>query len=191
MRNRGVTLIEILVTGSLFAIVLTMVGKAMVMGHRAQSNISEKISIHRAASNALDVLVRDAEMARLTSRVYLFIGLSPQLVPTTATSIGVANEFRIDSLVQGTTIYDPPDSISVGYWRSTPDNTLRRSLYDPSDPSNPLPGTPAGGKILARDVSNFQISLNPDVTTGLGTLTAVLTVSTIRPLTTQVTLELP
>lgn len=191
MRNRkGLTLLEVLITGTLFGIVMTMVGRALVLGYRAQSNISQKIQVHREASTALDQLVRDAELARLSSRIYLVVASSPQTVPSTAVSVTVANEFRIDHMAQGPTIYDDPVPISVGYWRRDSDKTLRRTLYDAA--GVPLPNTPADGKIVGRDVQDFQVSLVPDPTTGLATLTAEATISTLeRPLSTQVYLEIP
>ena len=81
-------------------------------------------------------------------------------------------------------------AISVGYWRRNSDKTLRRTQYNSS--GTVLAGTPAGGKVVGRDVQEFQVSLVPDYTTGLSTLTAELTVSTIQePLSTQVYLEIP
>lgn len=193
MRNRktgGLTLLEVLVTGTLFGIVMTMVGRALVLGYRAQSTISQKIQVHREASAALDMLVRDAQLARFSGNVNLNIASSPTTVPTTLTSVTVANEFRIDRMTGGTTLYDAPVPISVGYWRRNSDKTLRRTQYNSS--GTVLAGTPAGGKVVGRDVQEFQVSLVPDYTTGLSTLTAELTVSTIQePLSTQVYLEIP
>ena len=186
----GLTLLEVLVTGTLFGIVMTMVGRALVLGHRAQSTISQKIQFHREASAALDMLVRDAQMARFSGNVNLNVASSPTTVPSTLTSVTVANEFRIDRMTQGATLYDVPIPISVGYWRRSSDKTLRRTQYDAS--GTVLAGTPAGGKVVGRDVQEFQVSLVPDATTGLSTLTAELTVSTLQePLSTQVYLEIP
>jgi type II secretory pathway pseudopilin PulG len=177
---RGMTLIEVLVTGILFSVVLSMVAKAMVVGHQAQSSLSHKVHIHRQASTALDLLVRDAEVARFFSNVSFITPLGPTLpFPATETQANNPNELRITRMEGGTTIYDPPAQIHVGYWRSATDSTLRRTLYM-ADGLTVIPGTDAGGKVVARDVKEFDAKMVGNLTTGLSVLTVRLKVGTME-----------
>ncbi|MCA9779622.1 MAG: prepilin-type N-terminal cleavage/methylation domain-containing protein [Candidatus Eremiobacteraeota bacterium] len=161
--NRGLTLVEIMVTGTLFAIVLSMIAQALVTGSRTQAQLSHKIAVHRQASMALDMLVRDAEMARYAANLRLIVGAANNPVPNVFTKVQNSPippvELWISRVEAGATLYDPPEPIIVGYFRNTDDNTLRRLLYDQTGTAV-LAGTPADGKILARDVRDFDVKID-------------------------------
>lgn len=183
------TLIEVLVTGGLFAVVLTMIAQAMVVGHRAQSGLSHRIDVHRQAANALDLLVRDVEMARYSTFLRYQVGLVGNPVPTSVTVVDSPNELRVVRMQAGTTLYDAPERVVVSYWRNPVDSTFRRTLYD-STGSAILSGTPPDGKVIARDVKRFDIKMEANPVTGLSTLTTRLNVATMGdPVKTEISLE--
>lgn len=182
------TLIEVLVTGVLFSVVLTMIAQAMVTGHRSQRSLSHKIDIYRKASTALDFLIRDVESAQLRAALSYISGGAPNPVPTTTTVVDGPNELRIARSEGGATIYDTPAQIFVGYRRDSTDSTLRRTVYD--SVANPLPGTPALGRVIAKDVKAFDVKLTEDTSTSLWALTVRLQIGTIgEPLTKEIWVE--
>lgn len=193
-RPRGLTIVEVLITGSLFAVILGMVGQAMVLGHRSQRSLSTKLEAVRRASLALDLLVRDAQSARLSTRVtYRNPGLSP--VPTTLTTVSGGDEFRVDRFQQAAVglLGDP---VSVGYWlvpgAGVADGTVNRTMYDRANPGNFINGYTANGRILVRDVRDFQVSMVQTAVPTLWSLNAQISVSTVGPpVTAAVTLEAP
>lgn len=165
------TLVEVLVTGSLFAIVLTMVARAMVVGQHAQTTLSHKVDIVRKASTALDLLVRDAEAGQFITRLtYLHTGTVTAL-PAAFTVVDTPDELKVRRTAAGPTIYDLPHDIDVGYWRDPADLTLHRTLYDSGPPQD---------KIIARDVGRFDFQVVPNATTGLSVVTVRVKVGTIN-----------
>ncbi len=191
-RRPGLSLVEVLVTGSLFVLILTMVGQAMVLGHRSQRSISTKLESVRRASLALDLLVRDALSARISSRV-TYRNPGATTVPGTLTTVsGGGQELRIDRFQRSdTTLFGDP--VSVGYWfvpgaDPPTTGTVQRIIYDPFE--NPIAGYTSDGKTLVRNVRDFQVSRVFDATTNLWTLNAQISVGTVgRPITAAVSLE--
>jgi Tfp pilus assembly protein PilW len=189
--SKGLTLVEVMVTGVLFAVVLSMIAQALVVGSRSQRELSHKIAVHRQASMALDAIVRDAEMARFRNNVTYVVGNVQNPVPSLATQIRNSpvppKELQFTRMEQGATIYDPPQPIKVGYFHNTNDDTLRQVFYE-SDGSTILPGTPSDGKVLVRDVRDFDAKL---VLSGaLPVLTVRVQVATINEyVVTEVTME--
>lgn len=188
-------------TGTLFAIVLSMIAQALVVGSRTQTQLSHKIAVHRQASMALDALVRDAEMARYNANVRLIVGTVEGPVPATDSDTDpdifteVENtpadpkELQFTRMEQGATQYLPPQRIKVGYYRNIADDTLRQVYYE-SDGITIRPGTPPDGKVLASDVQDFDVKLELSAVTGLNVLTARIQVATINEhVVTEVTLE--
>ena len=178
--SRGLTLVEIMVTGTLFAIVLSMIAQALVTGSRTQAQLSHKIAVHRQASMALDSLVRDAEMARFSANIRLIEGVANNPVPDVFTQVqnlpAPPVELHISRTQSGATIYDVPEQIVVGYFRDSTDDTLRRVLYD--DMGAIIAGTPPDGKVLARDVRDFDVKM--DLSGPSPVLTARLKVATLN-----------
>ena len=170
-----------MVTGTLFAIVLSMIAQALVTGSRTQAHLSHKIAVHRQASMALDSLVRDAEMARFSANLRLIQGAANNPVPNVFTQVqnvpAPPVELWISRTQSGATIYDEPEPIIVGYFRNSTDDTLRRLLYDETG-SAIIPGTPPDGKILARDVRDFEVKMDLSGTSPV--LTAGLKVATLN-----------
>ena len=192
-RPRGMTLVEVLVTGVLFSVILGMIAQAMAMGYQSQRNLSQKVDTYRKASTALDLLIRDVEVAQNTSFLRYFGGGSTGAVPAgpVPTEVNHPDEFQITRTEGGVTIYDPPSQIMVGYRRLATDSTLRRTLYDPTVPTF-LPGTPPTGRIVAKDVNSFDIRLDADPSSSLSILTVRIQVGTIaEPLTKQIWVEGP
>ena len=99
-------------TGTLFAIVLSMIAQALVTGSRTQAQLSHKIAVHRQASMALDMLVRDAEMARYAANLRLIEGAANNPVPDVFTKVQNSPippvELWISRVEAGTTLYDAP-----------------------------------------------------------------------------------
>lgn len=180
-----------LVTGTLFAVVLSMIAKALVVGSRTQSTLSHKIAVHRQASMALDAIVRNAEMARLTGNVELMEGATPTTVPTVFTSIqndpSPPKELLLSVKEGGATIYDAPLPIVVGYFLNKADNTLREMHYPDDGTWLAIPGTPADGKVLARDVRQFDVKLESNPVPVLTVRVRVASIA--EPIVTQTTLE--
>lgn len=175
------TLVEVLVTGSLFAVVLTMVARAMVVGQHAQTTLSHKVDIVRKASTGLDLLVRDAEAAQYSTRLTYLDNGTVTALPTTFTVVDTPDELRVRRTAAGATIYDLPHDIDVGYWRDPADLTLHRTIYDSGPPQD---------KIIARDVGIFDFQVAPNATTGLSVVTARVKVGTINePVFTEFSLE--
>lgn len=178
--SRGLTLVEIMVTGTLFAIVLSMIAQALVTGSRTQAQLSHKIAVHRQASMALDSLVRDAEMARFSANIRLIEGVANNPVPDVFTQVqnvpAPPVELNISHTQSGATIYDEPEQIAVGYFRNSTDDTLRRVLYD--DTGAIMAGTPPDGKVLARDVRDFDVKM--DLSGPSPVLTARVKVATLN-----------
>lgn len=182
---------EVLVTGSLFVLILTMVGQAMVLGHRSQRSISTKLESVRRASLALDLLVRDALSARISSRV-TYRNPGATTVPGTLTTVSGGHELRIDRF-QRNDVSLFGDPVSVGYWYAPgadppATGTVQRVLYDPL--GAPTLGYTGAGKTLVRNVRDFQVSRTFDAATNLWTLNAQISVGTVgRPITAAVSLE--
>jgi type II secretory pathway pseudopilin PulG len=198
---KGLTLVEVMVTGTLFAVVLSMIAQALVVGSRSQRQLSHKIAVHRQASMALDALVRDAEMARYNANVRLIVGAVAGPVPATDADADAdiftevqnapapPTELQFTRMEPGATLYDPPRQIKVGYYRNTTDDTLRQVYYE-SDGTTIVSGTPPDGKVLVRDVRDFDVKLVISAVTNLPVLTARIQVATINEhVVTEVTLE--
>ncbi len=152
----GLTLLELIVAGALFAIFTGMVAQAMVMGHRAQRTVSSKLDSVRHASLALDLLMRDLQSAPSSA----FVQLNAVPVPATLTRPTPAQELRITRFRAAGLPSSVPTEVTAGYWLddSTGEEgewTVRRILYD--DAGSPLPGEYSGGKIIVRDVREFEV----------------------------------
>lgn len=170
-----------MVTGTLFAIVLSMIAQALVTGSRTQAQLAHKITVHRQASMALDALVRDAEMARFSANIRLIEGVANNPIPDVFTIVknvpAPPVELWISRTQSGATLYDEPEQIIVGYFQNSTDDTLRRFLYDETGTAI-LAGTPPDGKVMARDVRDFDIKM--DLSGPSPVLTARLKVATLN-----------
>lgn len=188
------TLLEVIVTGALFSIVLTMVAQALVAGQRTQSLLSHKIAVYRQASMALDQLVRDAQAGRVISNLQYSVGGSVVSFPSDFTQAkfeppSPPTELLVSLRKEGLTPYSPSVPVRVGYWRNVADSTLRRTLYDGSTGA-PLAGTDPSGKVLVRDVKDFDFKLAVNPSTSLNTFTARIRISTIaEPVSAEIALE--
>ena len=145
-----------MVTGTLFAIVLSMIAQALVTGSRTQAQLSHKIAVHRQASMALDSLVRDAEMARFSANIRLIEGVANNPVP--------------DVFTQFQNVPAPPVGLNISHTQSG------ATIYD--DTGAIMAGTPPDGKVLARDVRDFDVKM--DLSGPSPVLTARVKVATLN-----------
>lgn len=190
-RRRGLSIVEVLVTGTLFGIILTMVAQAMVVGQRSQRTVSQKLVAVRNASLALDRIVRDCEAAVVDTRVRL---RNPVSMNFGLTQIQGPREFAINRFHNPGAIGTPPVEVVVGYWMMKPPTelgTLQRMMYQ-ANGFTPFSDFTATGRSVAMDVRDFRVSKTLNPATGLSTIVVELSVSTVgAPVKAEVSLEGP
>ena len=189
-RTRGVTLMEILITGSLFGLFTGMVAGAMKMAHQSQEASVAKIELVRRASVALDQLVRDLESARYSSAALI----NGAELPTERTSPEGLNELQISRYRDNPALPgQDAEPVKVGYWFVPPSATnsgeIRRTVYQAhSVPLQPVPEESADGRVLARGVKRFLLCRQ--VTDDITFLKADIWVGSMaHPISTAVAME--
>lgn len=196
-------MIELLVTGSLFGLFTGMVGGALVLAQRTQEQAVVKLDAIRHASLAEDLLARDIEAARFSSRVTLDNAPLPAdaLRPTADQPLMVAR-LRQDP---ASTYDDVTEEVVAVYWfephpeedgvvtaDSPPPSKpgqLRRTLFEAAS-MTPVDGETEDGRVLARNVRDFQVL--SDSSSGVALTRADLWVDSLgHPITCYVACEAP
>lgn len=170
-RALGITLLELMVTGSLFGLFTGMVASALVMAQRTQDKTVVKLDAIRHASLAEDLLARDIEAARFSSRVTVDNLPLPSgsLRPTAEQPLMVArlrqdpSSSHDDATEEVVAVYwfepHPQESLPVTADSDPPSRPgkLRRTLFDAASMA-PVEGESEHGRVLARDVRDFQVA---------------------------------
>ncbi len=158
-RPPGVTLMEVLITGTMFGLFTGMVAGAMKMAHQSQESSVAKIELVRRASVTLDQLVRDLESARFSSSA-LINGSEVPIEPISPEGLNELQirRFRDDPTTPG----EDAEAVKVGYWFVPPSSSnsgeIRRTIYQAhSVPLQPVPEESADGRVLARGVKKFHL----------------------------------
>lgn len=162
---RGISLIEILVMGTVFALVTTMVAEAMVKSYRFHRRIEGKIQSTRQASLAAQQIVRDLEAARNDRQVTTALSSPPAFFPTPLADADASQPLVI--ALRMPMNLPPPDEykseyVKVAYWHVASADGLgeirrARYTYDLTTSSWVSRDGPAG-KAIARGIRQFQIS---------------------------------
>ncbi|GMU53622.1 MAG: hypothetical protein AMXMBFR33_27680 [Candidatus Xenobia bacterium] len=131
---RGVTIIELLVSSSVFLLIMGMVCQAVVVAYRAQSKTVDKVQARREALTMLGQLKRELQ----TTRPGMLLSGVP-LNPGPAQHLVLRRNGPNQTLVQ------------VEYW------------LQPLGPNQPAeirrlgPGDPSGGQVMVRNVRGFDV----------------------------------
>lgn len=151
-RRRGHTVIEVLVTGVLFLMVLIMCGELAIRGMRIKTQTEDKNQAFRTATIALDQLNRD-----LLHCDAVLLPAAP-VADDTPLQPGVGNEKPL--VIRSNPVGAGPASV-IGYRYDPAGQTLVRLLYQPDfDPvdvgkQNLLPKEPP--KVVANWLADFRI----------------------------------
>ena len=192
-RRRGVTLVEVLITGTLFGLFTGMVAGAMKMARQAQDSSVAKVEMVRLASVALDSLARDLEAGRYSSMVLMNGAPVPTepVAPEGLQELQISR-FRDNPLLPGE---NNAESVRAGYWFIPPNDSspgeIRRTVYQAyTVPLQPVPGESEDGRVLARGVKRFLV--RREVTDGITFIKADIWVGTLgNPISTAVAMEKP
>lgn len=192
-RRRGVTLVEVLITGTLFGLFTGMVAGAMKLAHQAQANSVSKVELVRLASVALDSLARDLEAGRYSSMVLMNGAPVPTepVAPEGLQELQVSR-FRDDPRLPGE---HNAEAVKAGYWFLPPSESspgeIRRTVYQAyTVPLRPVPGESEDGRVLARGVQRFLV--HREVIDGITFIKADIWVGSLgNPISTAVALEKP
>ncbi len=192
-RGRGVTLVEVLITGTMFGLFTGMVAGAMKMARQAQDCSVAKVEMVRLASVALDSLARDLEAGRYSSMVLMNGAPVPTepVAPEGLQELQISR-FRDNPLLPGE---NNAESVRAGYWFIPPNDSspgeIRRTVYQAyTVPLQPVPGESEDGRVLARGVKRFLV--RREVTDGITFIKADIWVGTLgNPISTAVAMEKP
>ena len=161
-RRRGLTLVEILVSSALFGLFTGMVATALIIAHRTEDASVLRLDAIRRASVALDLMVRDLEAAQSDGDVSLNGNTPPVTTPEKPELVPgglLITRYRQNPAAPG--VPTALQSVKVRYWYDPGTGEpgkgmVRRILCDYS--GTPLTTEPSDGRILVRDVIDFQIS---------------------------------
>lgn len=201
-RSVGMTLIELLVAGSLFGLFTSMVAAALVQAHWLQDQSVAKLDAVRHASLAQDIIARDIESARYASRVLMESTDSPPPASGVPPAPFGARPVFGDALVITRHRRDPDPSITfpqqyhVAYWfepGATPaaPGRIRRATYFPAPPDTTGSIAPEAGseRVIAKEVLDFQVSTDT-TSSAVSTVRVDIWAKTLpRPVTTFVATE--
>lgn len=169
-RNRqAYTLLEVIMTGAILALFMTMVSECLVRMHKAHQSSAIKLNNLRAASMTLDRLVREL---RSSDKLYLPDPNLPPLStfgPFDATNSPMVFRYHVAG---GPAV--------VGYRRQAPENTIYRYLYRPDfDPLDATRQVVLETRKVAEAGELFQIlRIDPNTTNGVPFLRADLKLTT-------------
>lgn len=166
----GITLIETIIMGAVFALVVSMVAQALVSSFRFQRRIEAKIQAVREASLAAQAIVRDLEAARTDRQVGRGPGPSfyssnlfpsPASPATSADGLGMALRVPSGAAAPDEYVSEP---LRVCYWHEQPVvdrlGEIRRAAYR-RDPLTgdyiPQEGGTAG-LVVARGIREFLVA---------------------------------
>lgn len=144
-RSRGVTLLELMISLSLFSIVTTIVAQCLVMGYRAHIATTDRMQTFRHASIALDEMGRQLR--------YCVDVLSPHV-----TTPNLGTVYKPGPGTRFTFTYNASvGKVTVSYWLDKADDADTGNLRRAGGS-----GDPPDGRILAEGISDFEIIPNKE-----------------------------
>ena len=151
MKERGVTLIELLVTLVISSIVVAGIYRVFIAQTKAYTVQDQVVEIQQTVRGGMDILVRDIRMAGYDddSTSSTITITTPIAYPVSDNSITVSYEYYDESTAQY-------QRHSIGYWRDAGSSTLFRQLT-----VNDVAGTP---EVLLENVDalNFTYGVDTD-----------------------------
>lgn len=183
-RRGGYTLVEVLVSGAILALFITMVSHALVVAYRTFTVTSKKSVDFRQATVALERMTREL---RAADKVYL---PDPNVAPWSAYGFYTPEVGVNPPMIFRT--YDASGPRVLGYRWDRTARTVQRLIYDPTfDPAATSTQNVLETKKVSWEADDFKIQrMDPSLTSGVPFLHVELKLGTVpNPIPMEVRLK--